>query len=89
MARLLARAESTRSDTKSMSEGQCQHISAVGFGRPLPGARGNQKAPEGGVPRPRAPRLVAVPRPVLCFSAYGRPQPERRDRVRRAEPHPQ
>ncbi len=37
----------TRSDTQPMSAGKCQHISAVGFGRPLPPARGDQKAPEG------------------------------------------
>ena len=50
MARLLARAEPTRSDTQPMSEGQCQHISAIGFGRPLPGARGIRKRPRGVAP---------------------------------------
>ncbi len=53
-----------------MSAGKCQHISAVGFGRPLPGARGDQKAPEGVLPSPSsAPaRCNATPRPLP--SAY-------------------
>ncbi len=39
MARLLARAEPTRSDTKSMSEGECQHSSAAAVVAPSGGSQ--------------------------------------------------
>ncbi len=55
------------------------------------GARGDQKAPEGGVPRPRAPRLVAVPRPVRLSAGHSHRGGTRvlARLFERAEPHPQ
>ncbi len=40
----------TRSDTQPMSAAKCQQISAVGFGRPLPGAGGVRRRPRGVAP---------------------------------------
>ncbi len=65
MARLSARAEPTRSDTKPRSEGRCQHISAVGFGRLLPGARGIKRRPRG-TPDPSSAPARCSTSPVLC-----------------------